>query len=205
MGSSLDNSSSQNELKSFLLIIANSIFLLVVSLGLAVLFKVSPHDHLGFSIRNILIGMLAVGPLAVFLWWFMRTEIKSLADFRVSQIDFFADLGFRLTPIRILMISLAAGICEELLFRGVLQVALYPITPVAIAILLPSTIFGLLHMRTIIYAVIAGLVGAYLGLLFALTGSLLAAIVCHTVYDIIALDVTRRAIKSRQRENLEEA
>lgn len=190
--------SQPNEFWAFCLILANSAILLVVGFALSLLFKVTPHEHLNLSLQNVAYGLLAVIPLAGFLFWFMRTDIKSFSTFRTSQIEFFANLGFRFTLVRILMISLAAGIFEEYLFRGVLQVALYPLIPVSLAILLPNIIFGLLHMRTIIYALLAGVVGTYLGLVFVVTGSLAAAMVCHTVYDIMALEVTRRAIAARQ-------
>ena len=49
-------------------------------------------------------------------------------------------------------------------------------------------------MRTALYAIIATLIGIYLGVLFVLTDNLLTAITCHAVYDWVALEYTRRAV-----------
>ena len=50
-----------------------------------------------------------------------------------------------------------------------------------------SLLFGLAHALTRTYAVLATLVGFYLGFLFWLTGNLLAPILAHAVYDFVAL------------------
>ena len=54
--------------------------------------------------------------------------------------------------------------------------------------------FGALHARTALYAAIAFLVSIYLGLLYALSGTLLAPMITHGLYDFVAFDWTRRAI-----------
>ncbi len=53
-------------------------------------------------------------------------------------------------------------------------------------------------MRTILYAIIAGLVGVYLGVLFAVTDNLLAPMAAHALYDAVALEYTRRAVAHYQ-------
>ena len=47
--------------------------------------------------------------------------------------------------------------------------------------------FGLLHPITRAYAVIAALLGAYLGGLWLAGGNLLTPIVAHALYDFVAL------------------
>ncbi len=96
------------------------------------------------------------------------------------------------------LLSIVAGIGEELLFRGVLQTALDRHFPVLVAIALPSFLFGALHARTLFYAVAAGIAGAYFGILFWGTGSLFAPIVTHAAYDYIALEWARRAIAEQR-------
>ena len=199
-----EGNADKKDANSFYMMFAGSALLLGSAFGLAAFFSVSLSDHLGMSVENTVIGIFAVLPLALFLWWFVSTPIPSVRAFRDSQIIFFANLGFKLTPIRIVMISLAAGISEELLFRGVMQTVLYSVLPFALAVILPNIIFGALHMRTILYAVIAGVVGIYLGVVFAITGSLLSVIVCHAVYDVIALDYTRHAIERLEQHESEQ-
>ena len=85
-----------------------------------------------------------------------------------------------------------AGIGEELLFRGVLQPALAAHLPTWIAVVAVGTLFGLAHWLTAAYAVLAGIVGIYLGALFALSGNLLVPIAAHACYDLVALFVLAR-------------
>jgi len=49
--------------------------------------------------------------------------------------------------------------------------------------------FGLAHCLTPAYAVLAAIVGAYLGSLFALTGNPLLPILAHALYDLPALAI----------------
>lgn len=79
----------------------------------------------------------------------------------------------------IFFISLLAGVSEEFLFRGVIQAKL--------GIFFASVLFGLLHCITPVYAVLAMLMGFYLGLFFLISESLLVPVVVHAVYDLGAL------------------
>ena len=86
----------------------------------------------------------------------------------------------------IIVISVLAGLGEELLFRGVLQ----PL----IGLPLASAVFGAVHVggRSFIgYGVWAACIGALFGWLMVETGGLLAPIVAHAVYDALALAYVR--------------
>jgi hypothetical protein len=76
-------------------------------------------------------------------------------------------------------ISVFAGLAEELLFRGVIQVKL--------GIVGASIIFGLLHFITPAYCVIATIMGFCLGFLFQYYDSLLIPIQLHFIYNLGAL------------------
>ena len=87
--------------------------------------------------------------------------------------------------------ALLAGVGEEALFRGVIQPALAAHLPAWAAIAhRHRLLFGLAHWVTPTYAILAGIVGAYLGwLLLRLSGNLLVPIVAHALYDVVALAV----------------
>ena len=142
-------------------------------------------------------GVAATAPLAALLFLLMRSTNVSVVKFRNDQLDFLFEIGFRLTPLRILAISLAAGVSEELVFRGVAQSWTHVHHGAIAALILPNIVFGLLHARNAIYATVAGLVGLYLGALFLITGDLVAPIVTHAIYDYVALDFARRALVER--------
>ena len=84
-------------------------------------------------------------------------------------------------------IAVAAGVGEEILFRGVIQPLLVEWTGLFLALIISNVLFGMAHLVTRTYALIAATVGLYLGLLFALTDNLLVPILVHSLYDFIAL------------------
>ena len=55
------------------------------------------------------------------------------------------------------------------------------------AVLLAGVFFGLLHAVTPTYAVLAGAIGVYLGVLWYYTDNLLVVVVAHASYDFLAL------------------
>ena len=92
------------------------------------------------------------------------------------------------TVLQALVIGLAAGLGEELFFRGVLQTELG--LPAA------SLIFGALHTGgrgTLAFGGWVALLGAFLGVLMQWTGGLTAPVVAHGVYDAAALLYIRSA------------
>lgn len=188
---------TRDDTRAFLLVLAGAVLMALLAYALGLIVKTPPFARLSFSILDVLLGVAAVGPLVLLLHWFMRTDIPVLARFRKSQIDFFAKVGFRFTPLRIALLAISAGISEELLFRGVLQTWIDSAMPLVWAIILPNIVFGALHARTSLYAFIAGLVGVYMGVLFAATDNVLAPIITHAAYDWVALIITRRAIAAR--------
>jgi membrane protease YdiL (CAAX protease family) len=87
----------------------------------------------------------------------------------------------------IIVIGMAAGVGEEWLFRGVLQST--------IGLLPASLAFGVAHTgnRTMLpFGLWAAVMGLALGALAIMTGGLLAPMVAHGVYDVLALEYVRR-------------
>ncbi len=187
------------ENNSFVPVIAGTVLIGVAAFGFSLLLKTPFAAQFSLEPNDFLIGVIATLPLVLFLWWFTNTDIASLAAFRDSQIEFFASLGFEFTPARTALMALAAGISEELLFRGVLMTWMQYFMPLVVAVILSNIVFGILHMRTALYALIAGCVGVYLSILFIATGNLLAPITTHILYDAVALEYTRRAIAGARR------
>jgi uncharacterized protein len=90
------------------------------------------------------------------------------------------------TAWQIVVVSVLAGMAEELLFRGVLQ----PL----IGLPLASLVFGAVHVggRGFVgYGAWAACIGALFGWLMVETEGLLAPIVAHAVYDAFALAYVR--------------
>jgi membrane protease YdiL (CAAX protease family) len=139
------------------------------------------------------LALLSTLPLLGALWGLLTSDwppIRHLVDeLERSVIPLFR----RCTPLQLIAIAAAAGIGEELLFRGLIQGAITSAAGPAIGLLTASLLFGLAHAITGTYAVLAAAVGAYLGLLGLLTGGVWVPIVVHALYDLVALTVSTRS------------
>jgi len=83
------------------------------------------------------------------------------------------------------ILSVTAGVCEEILYRGVFMLVIAAQTGPWVALLMSSLVFGLGHVYQGPVGILrTGLVGLVLGLLVLLTGSLLPAMLVHAVLDI---------------------
>jgi membrane protease YdiL (CAAX protease family) len=86
-------------------------------------------------------------------------------------------------------VSVSAGVCEEVLFRGLLITAgIAAGWPPVVAVLASSALFGLVHLYQgwlgMVFATAFGLFAAWI---YLRTGSLLLPIVLHVVMDLRAL------------------
>ena len=68
---------------------------------------------------------------------------------------------------------------------------------VILAMVLASALFGAFHLLTWTYAIIAAFIGAYLGLLWIWTGNLMAPMITHAIYDVVALVYFFRVYRRR--------
>jgi hypothetical protein len=84
-------------------------------------------------------------------------------------------------------VVLAAPLAEELLFRGFLQPLLVPRCGRAMGLGATALLFGLGH--GLAYALPIGLLGAFFGWLVQRHGSLLPAIVAHTLHNAVTVAV----------------
>jgi uncharacterized protein len=99
-----------------------------------------------------------------------------------------------------IMLSLSAGICEELLYRGFLVHYLSGLLAGGVALgvlgawLVSSMLFGLAHVYQGVAGVIrATIAGLLLGLVAILTGQLILPILLHALFDVQMLWMYRPA------------
>jgi membrane protease YdiL (CAAX protease family) len=147
----------------------------------------SPLEGFTWSIRDAFLGLLAALPMYALFRLLMRWPIGPLERLK----RFFAEA---LTPLLgsrpdsdLALISIAAGLGEEMLFRGVLQAVLARWLGTWEGLAAASLLFGLLHPISTTYVVVAGLLGAYLGAVWILSGNLLVVVIAHAVCDYLAL------------------
>src|SRR5207247_4003229 len=85
------------------------------------------------------------------------------------------------------LVAAAAGLGEELLFRGLVQAGVARFFGLAAGLTVGSLVFGVCHWLNVTYAILAMLAGAYFGLWLAVTGNILTPVVAHAAYDFLAL------------------
>jgi uncharacterized protein len=145
-------------------------------------------------------GVAATGPLLIGLVWMLTSgysPVRRLVTFVVDNLGPLLD-GRSLAQLALL--AAVAGISEEILFRGVVQVGLDRALPTIWALAAASALFGLVHFASRAYAVMAGAMGLYLGGLFLVQESLLAPIITHALYDLAALIVVARRYRISRAE-----
>jgi len=143
---------------------------------------------MGGVTQGVVIGAIAAVGLGAANYYVLRgaPDIAGVRSIRRLYIEELKPIFSKLSPVEVTVISLGAGIGEELLFRGVLQAEL--------GLLPASVIFGLLHMGgtgTLVFGCWVMMMGGVLGGLAIWTGGLLAPIVAHAVYDAAAMSYMR--------------
>jgi uncharacterized protein len=149
-------------------------------------------NQLHVSQAAILRGIVASLPMLALLIACYKTEWQPLVRLRreVEKVvsELFAGCGW----LEFSLVSLAAGIGEEVLFRGALQPLVIRGTVPWIGIVVVALLFGLAHALTQTYFILATLIGLYFGWLAYAYDDLIAPIVAHAVYDWFALMFIQR-------------
>ncbi len=190
---------SDNE--AALVTIMGTLGFLIFSFPIGLALKTPPLATFKLSIGAIVWGLLAVIPMLAIVLTLQKSSHPSVIKFYDQVSEYFAKIGFKITPLRILLLSLGAGIGEEMLFRGAIQAGLTNYLPIAAAIFITSLVFGLLHAINKIYVALAGFISVYFGVLFVVTDNIAIPIITHTVYDIIAFFYVREMVEKWHLKN----
>lgn len=137
-------------------------------------------------VMSVAIGLGVGAALGGLMRWLLSRQPTWLALLSRSIDEQLVPTVGRLGPGQIVLVSLAAGVGEELCFRGWLQPLLGP----AVA----SLAFGAAHvagMRTWPLGAWATVMGGALGALVTPTGGLGASMTAHACYDLIAFQYLR--------------
>lgn len=138
-------------------------------------------------LQATLFGLLATIPPLAALAWSQRATWRPLVGLRLMVEERIVPWFRQSRWWELAALSIAAGVGEELLFRGLLQDAwTAQVGPIA-GLVFASVAFGFGHALSRTYFVLATLMGAYLGLVYWIAGDLLAPIIVHAAYDFVAL------------------
>lgn len=150
-------------------------------------FQQSPLATLSWDVHGLWMGLLASVPMLIGFALCVRWPLGPLARIKDFSDEVIRPLFAPCTIAELALISLAAGVGEELLFRGLIQAYLTEHWGAWGGIGLASFIFGLMHLITPTYFVLAALLGIYLGSVWHVGGNLLGVIMAHGIYDFVAL------------------
>lgn len=148
-----------------------------------------PMKHIVWSGEAVLWGLAGTLPALLWLGVVMRLpfrfcrEVVHLLRLHFLPILRHWNLG------QIALVCVLAGFGEEVLFRGVVQVALQGKGVTTLDYIFgvggASVLFGLMHAVSPGYVLFATGMGIYLGLLYLWTNNLLVPIIAHAVYDLV--------------------
>lgn len=158
--------------------------------------EVAPLGRLRLTLEALAIGLAATLPMLLGLAWILGTDWTPARRLVALVVEQLGPLLSSRSTWELAFLAVLAGVAEEVLFRGVLQAALARPLPDGWALLVASAIFGLAHFASPTYAVMAGVVGLYLGGLFLLQGNLLVPVVAHAAYDFVALVYVARSFRA---------
>ena len=137
------------------------------------------------------IGLIATAPMTLALAWVVTSRWSLLRDLGDQAEKLLAPFLAGAWQFELLLVALAAGIGEEILFRGLVQEGLARWWTFkggwALAWVLSAIVFGVCHWINRTYALLATFAGLYLGWLLIVTDNLLVPITAHAMYDLAAL------------------
>ena len=160
--------------------------LIPVALALAALLGVDALQGAVLDGRAAIDGVLHALPLTALL---VATVDRHWAPLRNmhAALDKLTDMLRHASLPELALLALAAGVGEEMLFRGAIQQALTDRLGPWPAVVVAAALFGMVHWVTPLYALAAGVIGLYLGVLYAETGNLWVPVLVHFLYDLFAL------------------
>ena len=159
----------QSPLK-FSQVVWSPIILLIIGVGLS--FFVGNWTWQGFlGIFAVPAGLiLGLGIYA--LGYFISTSPRLVSAAMHNLLQSLHYLFQNLSWAQMVILSILAGVGEELLIRGVLQSWLVATTTPLVGIIVASLIFGLLHYMARIYIIFTFAIGLLFGLAFHFSNSL---------------------------------
>ena len=149
-----------------------------------------------FAPDSILLGLAAALPVGLVVFLMSYGPLSRLGWIKQAMSDIVDRMNIlvgrsiqSLSVFDIVLLSSAAGIGEELFFRGVVQSFA--------GLWWAGIIFGLLHALTPAYFFMATAIGIWFGLLYQFSDNLLVPMLSHAAYDVFALILLRSQFARR--------
>lgn len=171
--------------------------LILIALFLGWVAGINPFEHISFSESAIASGVIGTVPLFLMFLAMEKIQGTPVANIRKMLLNTLGPGLYRYHWTDLLILASIAGISEELLFRGVMQPWFEASWGITVGLIGSNIIFGLVHAVTPLYALLASLVGIYLGLSldYGNERNLLTPIIIHSLYDFLAFIALMRVYR----------
>jgi len=154
--------------------------------------NISAHDigldwHWGLANQIGVIGLIFIGGYFFFSLKQLSENTKNHQEVReqLADVRWLMPTTARESRYFILGISITAGICEELLFRGYLIQLLAEVMPTYGAVIVSSIAFGLPHIyQGPIHIVRTAILGVLMALIYLATDSVIIPMLLHAMLDM---------------------
>jgi len=172
--------------------------LILLALFLGWIADINPFENLHFSESAVFYGMTGTLPLFIVFIVMQNLKVESVQQIRQLLQETLGPSLYRYDWADLLVLAAIAGLSEELLFRGVIQPWIENSWGLTAGLVFSNILFGMVHAVTPLYAVLATLVGIYLGMSLDYGGerNLLMPVIIHTLYDFLAFLVIMSAYKN---------
>jgi len=170
--------------------------LAVIALIVGFLFGLYLWEHIWCNWETL--WQIAWGLAPLIAGYFVLLALPLSGVQRVGNIvrELFRQYMATLKLWQLAVIAALAGIGEELLFRGLIQLGLSHFMDVWLAILITSLLFGLAHAITFTYFLLTFIISLYFGWLFVHTGNLFVPIAIHALYDFFVFLYVRHTLRA---------
>jgi CAAX protease family protein len=171
--------------------------LVLVAVVLGWIAGINPFAEIHFSESAVAYGLMGTVPLLLILQVLYQFQFESIREIHRILNDTLGSTLHRYHWTDLFVLAAIAGIGEEILFRGVIQPWMEASWGMMAGLIGSNIIFGLVHAVTPLYAVLAGLVGVYIGIFLDVgeQRNLLTPIVIHGVYDFLAFIIILRSYR----------
>jgi len=172
--------------------------LILVAVVLGQIADINPFSHILFSESALAYGVIGTIPLFLMFLGMEQLQTKSVSHIRKLLLNTLGPSLHSYHWTDLFLLAALAGISEELVFRGVIQPWIEQSWGLITGLIVSNILFGLAHAVTPFYAVLAALVGIYLGLSLDYSGerNLLTPIIIHSFYDLLAFVALMRVYRA---------
>jgi membrane protease YdiL (CAAX protease family) len=177
--------------------------LIIIAIILGYVTQINPFAFLSLSETAFALGIIGTIPLCFLFMSLQHVNIQAIQQIRKLLLETLCPYLIKRHWSELLLLALIAGVSEEILFRGFLQPWLESFFSITTSLILSNIVFALLHAITPTYAILAMLMGLYLGLSLDISGEryLLIPIVIHSLYDFFAFVLLLHSYRKMQELN----